>query len=96
MSNLNNLICFINTGQGGIALLVNKNISKYVTILETKWKLVRWFVDTNIYTNLEQEIMCGTIYIPPENSSYATDDPFLEIQLELNDIIQLLIICLYF
>jgi len=73
---------------GGIALLVKKNISKYVTILETKSKLVIWFVVSKQYTSLEQDILCGTVYIPPENSSYATDDPFLEIQLELNDFLK--------
>lgn len=36
-------------------------------------------------TKTDTDILCGVVYIPPENSPYAANDPFNEIQTELNN-----------
>lgn len=69
---------------GGLALLVRKDISKYITIKETDSKLVLWFTLSKSLCYTENDIVCGIIYIPPEYSDFSVEDPFLEIQDDLN------------
>ena len=68
---------------GGIALAVKDSIRPYVSIIETESRLVYWFVISKRYTKTD-DILCGIIYVPPENSIYAVQDPFLEIQREID------------
>ena len=35
-------------------------------------------------TKYHNDTLCGIIYIPPENTRYSMNDPFSEIQLELD------------
>ena len=69
---------------GGIALAVKNTISKYVTILSSDSNLVLWFKLSRQIANLEADILCGVVYIPPEYTKYSSADPFTEIQNELD------------
>ena len=42
-----------------------------------------WFVVSKQLTK-SQDKLFGVVYVPPENSVFALDDPFSEIQIELN------------
>ena len=72
------------TPSGGIALAVKNTISKYVTILSSDSNLVLWFKLSRQIANLEADILCGVVYIPPEYTKYSSADPFTEIQNELD------------
>ena len=69
---------------GGIAVLVNSKFSPFIKFHENKSSLVQWFTNSKRLTNLESDILCGNIYIPPYGSKYAHEDPYLEIQTEFN------------
>ena len=70
---------------GGIAIAIRNKYKKYVTILETESKLVYWFVLSKKITKCH-DILYGVTYVPPENSVYAIDDPYEEIQQEINSL----------
>ena len=74
---------FMKRKSGGICLAVKKSINRFVTVLETNSKLVLWFVVSKLLTKSE-DILYGVVYVPPENSVFSIDDPFEEIQNELN------------
>lgn len=53
---------------GGIAIAVSDTISNYITPIKTKSSLVYWFKISSKFTKLETDILCGVIYITPENT----------------------------
>ena len=69
---------------GGIAVLVNSTFSPFIKFHENKSSHVQWFTISKRLTNLESDILCGNIYIPPYGSKYAHEDPYLEIHTEFN------------
>lgn len=71
---------------GGIALAVKKTISNCVTVINSSSSLVLWFKVSKKLTKYDTDILCGIIYIPPENTRYSSNDPFNEIQLELDSL----------
>ena len=71
---------------GGIAIAVSESISNYIIPIKTKSSLVYWFKISSKFTKLETDILCGVIYIPPENTRYSCPEPFLEIQNELESL----------
>ena len=72
---------------GGIALAVKKSIAKYVTILiSSDSNLVPWFKLSKQISDCEGDILYGVVDIPPEYTKYASPDPFIEIQNELENL----------
>jgi hypothetical protein len=73
---------------GGIALLVKNEISTYISVDESsKSKLVKFFtISHKLYGTSEnnKDLKCGVVYLPPACSRYAHDNPFSEIQQEIN------------
>ena len=69
---------------GGLALTVKKEIDKYVTVIESKSSLVLWFKLSKKLTGTSSDILGGVIYIYPEQTKYSVEDPFSEIENELN------------
>lgn len=69
---------------GGTALLVKDENAPYVKILKNNSKLIQWFSISNQITRTSHDICCGLIYLPPRSSRYSYEDPYLEIQSELN------------
>ena len=69
---------------GGIAVLVKDTIFEHVKILNSSSENVLWFtVNNSLFHEL---VLFGTIYIPPESSSYSNISIFDSIE---NDIISL-------
>lgn len=71
---------------GGIALAVKKHLASYITMIDTDSSLVLWFKISKTLTNYDTDILCGITYFPPENTRYASVDPFVEIQTELESL----------
>ena len=67
---------------GDIAIAVHKSLLDYITPIETDSQLVFWFKLSNNFTKTVSDILCGVVYIPPENTRYACNDPYIEIQNE--------------
>ena len=69
---------------GGIILLVKNEISPYVRVDQSKKsKLILFFSLSKELFNHEdisEVLQCGIVYVPPQGSKYATEDPYLELQ----------------
>ena len=68
---------------GGIAVAYKGHLDRYTTFLESSSKLVLWFKLADSLTKCGT-VLCGVVYIPPENSEYAVENPFGEIEEELH------------
>ena len=71
---------------GGIALIIRNKLLPYIKVLQNESKLVSWFLISKDLTMNNEDLYCGAIYIPPNRSKYAHEDPYLEIQHEIDRI----------
>ncbi len=69
---------------GGIAVAVKSKYFKYVREIKSECKLVLWFTISKTLFNSNDDVICGAVYIPPERTKYASNDPFTELQREIN------------
>ena len=68
---------------GGTALTIHKSLLDFITPIETNSQSVFWFKLSNNFTKTVSDILCAIVYIPPENTRYSCNDPYIEIQNEL-------------
>ena len=68
---------------GGIAVAYKKCLENYITAIETDSKLVLWFGISDKLTR-KGTFLCGVVYIPPQNTDYAAENPYDEIEREMN------------
>ena len=71
---------------GGIVLIAKKELVPFITIDEFRSsQLVLFFTISKIIygENMMDDLICGIVYIPPHGSTYASPDPYFEIQEEL-------------
>ena len=81
----NNRPAFTNRKSGGIGLLVKNSIASHVSILNIKSKQALWFTLSNKLTEIG-DVLCGVLYVPPENSAYSVNDPYFEIKEEIDSV----------
>jgi exonuclease III len=68
---------------GGIAVAIKTHLSKYITIIENDCNMVLWFtLDRNLTQG--ESVLYGVVYVPPENSEFSVNDPFYDIQNDIN------------
>lgn len=65
-----------NKRSGGIATLVKKEFTKYFRILPTDCEYVQWFKFSNVSFNVEEDVVFGADYLPPENTKYLSQNIF--------------------
>ena len=70
---------------GGIILGYRQEIASKLKPLHTNYKYVLWFKVSSDLVNLDQDIIFGIVYIPPENAVYSSHDVFREIENEYNN-----------
>ena len=69
---------------GGIALFVRDSISDFVKIeTELHSKLILWFTISHNITLIGEDVHCGIVYIPPQGSKYAHEEPYNELEQEI-------------
>ena len=69
---------------GGIAFLFKNELSPFITVHKAESKLALWFTISKRIILSDDELHCGIVYIPPYRSKYAPDDPYLELQNEID------------
>ena len=74
---------FMKRKSGGIAIAYKKCLENYITPIETDSKLVLWFRISDKLTR-KGTFLCGVVYIPPQISDYAAENPYDEIEREMN------------
>ncbi|MEW8548531.1 MAG: reverse transcriptase family protein [Candidatus Thiodiazotropha sp.] len=68
---------------GGICILVNENISKNISLLETDSDYIMWVRVDKKLTNLDEDIILGVIYVPPTQSKYFSEEEILNLESEI-------------
>ena len=76
--NVNNCSCFLkNRSQndrkrsGGIATFIKDTILEHFEEIHTECEYVQWFKLPKKATDLDEDVIFGAIYMPPENSKYC-------------------------
>ena len=67
---------------GGIGLIYKDKYDQFINLIDSDSKLVQWFSISKRLTR-ENDILCGIVYIPPENSTFSHNEPYFEILEEL-------------
>ena len=62
---------------------MRNSILPHIKFDKSNSKLIQWFSIQKRHTNLKESIHCGVVYITPVGSKYASEDPYLEIQNEI-------------
>ena len=70
---------------GGTAFLFKTSLSQHFESIKSESDLIQWIRISKSITKTDGDIYCGNMYIPPQGSKYASQDPYLEIQTELNE-----------
>ena len=68
---------------GGIAIAYKNYIENFIIPIETDSKLVLWFKISDKLTR-NGTLLCGVVYITPQNSDYAAANPYSKIEREMN------------
>ena len=70
---------------GGVAVAYKTYLEQYINHVESDSKLVQWFYLSDRLTK-NGKWLCGAVYIPPENSVYAVENPYGEIENEMRNL----------
>lgn len=68
---------------GGLALLIKKNISEWVTIMNNNSEFIQWCCISKVCTGLDENLYIGNVYLPPEGSKYVSADMWETVQNEI-------------
>ena len=74
---------------GGIGLAVKNNIKEHVRRINCKSEYVIWFSISKCLFNIDQDVLLGVVYLPPECSKYSSQDMFYELESDVLSMLQL-------
>ena len=55
---------------GGISVFYKQSLSEHINNVNTESDYILWFELDKSLANLDENIFCGAVYIPPENSNF--------------------------
>ena len=84
---MKNRFAFSNRRSGGLVLGYKEKLQNYIECISTESKFVQWFKLSADYSKLEEDIIFGSVYIPPESTKYSSPESFREIENELLDFV---------
>jgi hypothetical protein len=68
---------------GGLTILYKEKFKPYLKFPKTNSELVQWVLISNEILQDDKDLLLGCVYIPPENSKYASKESFSEIEDEI-------------
>ena len=68
---------------GGICLLVKDEYSKYIKVVETSSDYIFWARISGKFVNLNEDVLLGIMYVPPNQSKYLNEDEFMTLEMEV-------------
>ena len=68
---------------GGITLAYKSNLKSKIKVLSSESKFVLWFKVMGEVFDLDEDVLFGIVYIPPENTRYSSESAFTELETEL-------------
>lgn len=72
---------------GGMILAYKESLENYIELLDIESKYVLWFKVSSKLVNLNEDVIFGNVYIPPEGSPYFQPDTFDQIENEIRTFI---------
>lgn len=63
---------------GVFGFIYKEKYDQFINLIDSDSKLVQWFSISKRLTR-ENDILCGIVYIPPENSAFSQNEPYFEI-----------------
>lgn len=72
---------------GGIGIYVRDYIAPFVTIRKNNSEYVLWIVFDKHFLALDEPILLGAIYVPPENSRFFSEELWNEFENEISEIL---------
>ncbi|CAG2184684.1 unnamed protein product [Mytilus edulis] len=73
---------------GGIILAYKEKLNNYLELLETDSKYTFWFKLSSVFSKIDEDVVFGIVYIPPENSVYHQPDTFDQVENEIRSFSQ--------
>ena len=70
---------------GGIGIYVRSSLSMYIKVESCSSEYILWVSVDRPISGLQEKLMLGTIYIPPENSRFFTQDEFDSFENSVSD-----------
>ncbi|MEW8548255.1 MAG: reverse transcriptase family protein [Candidatus Thiodiazotropha sp.] len=68
---------------GGISIFFKEKLSKYISKVESDSDYVLWIEIQRDLLNLDENLIIGVLYVPPENSDYFNDDELTLLETEI-------------
>ena len=68
---------------GGIGVYIKNELFDSVSHLESQSDYITWIKISKMYTNLEQDLLIGVCYVPPQSSRYYNEDDMLQLEEEI-------------
>ena len=65
---------------GGLCILYKENLEKYITYINSSCKLIQWILISKLLIGLDQDLIVGNTYVPPEGTRYQSLTPFQDLQ----------------
>jgi hypothetical protein len=78
-----NLFLIKKNQSGGLTILHKEKFKPYLKFPKTNSELVQWVLISNEILQDDKDLLLGCVYIPPENSKYASKEGFSEIEDEI-------------
>ena len=68
---------------GGISVFYKQSLSEHINNVNTESDYILWFELDKSLANLDENIFCGAVYIPPENSNFYNDEELMLLESEI-------------
>ncbi len=73
---------------GGIGVFVKNSISSYIENINSENEYALWLKIDKKLTNIEEDLILGVLYVPPEKSRFFNDEMFLNLEREIGNFSQ--------
>lgn len=80
--NMKNRKMFSNRRSGGIVVGYRESLKGMIHMIDTDSRYVLWFKCQGKLLNLDESVLFGAIYIPPEYTKYSSEEAFNELERE--------------
>lgn len=68
---------------GGIVIIYKSKLKNCLSFIHSESQFVQWVKISNVAFDLQNDIILGCVYVPPEVSKYYNSESFDEIEKEL-------------
>ena len=68
---------------GGIVIIYKSKLENCLSFIQSESQFVQWVKISNVAFDLQNDIILGCVYVPPEGSKYSNSESFDEIEKEL-------------